>query len=155
MIVIEPADVDDIERLVALEAELFRDDAGRHDQFVDLTWPQREGRADFARLLASPVSLVLVARDADEVIGHLVGYLSAPTATRQSVTYAVLRSMYVEADQRRRGVARLMTERFVSWAREQGCAEAHVDSYVANETAQRFYERSDFAGRSVSRVLPL
>ena len=155
MIVIEPATVDDIERLVVLEGELFRDDAGRHGTFVDLTWPQREGRTDFARLLASPVSLVVVARDTDDVIGHLVGYLSAPTPTREPVTYAVLRSMYVEADQRRRGVGRLLTERFVSWAREQGCVEAHVDSYVANETAQRFYERSGFAGRSVSRVLPL
>ena len=155
MFAIEPANADDIDRLVELETKLFGEDAAQHGTFVDVTWPEREGHADFTRLVASSASLVLVAREDDDIVGHLVGYLSAPTPTRQPVTYAVLRSMYVEADHRRRGVGRLLTERFVSWAREQGCVEARVDSYVANDAAQRFYERCGFTRRSVSRVLPL
>jgi ribosomal protein S18 acetylase RimI-like enzyme len=30
-----------------------------------------------------------------------------------------------------------------------------VDSYVANEPAQQFYERLGFTSQSISRVLPL
>ena len=36
---------------------------------------------------------------------------------------------------------------------EDACAEAHVESYVANQGAQRFYERLGFQARSVSRTL--
>ena len=34
----------------------------------------------------------------------------------------------------------------MSWARDDGCVEAFVDSCVANEAAQRFYERQGSAG---------
>lgn len=155
VIAIEPATVDDVDRLVEMEAKLFDEDAAQHDTFVDLSWPQREGRADFMRLLDSPTSVVLVARDGHDVVGHLVGYISDPTPTRQRVTFAVLRSIYVEADHRHRGVGRALTERFVSWSRAKGCVEAHVASYRANEGAQQFYERGGFAERSVSRILVL
>lgn len=48
-----------------------------------------------------------------------------------------------------------MTERFLAWARDNGCLEAHVDSYTANEPAQRFYDRHGFASNSIARVRPL
>ena len=48
-----------------------------------------------------------------------------------------------------------MTERLIAWARDNNCVETHVDSYVANEPAQRFHEHLGFAERSVSRVLPV
>ena len=35
------------------------------------------------------------------------------------------------------------------------CVEVHGDSYVANEPAQRFYDRLGFAKHSMSCVLPL
>lgn len=62
---------------------------------MDLTWPEREGAADFKRLLNDPSSLVLVARDGAVAFGFLV-------------------------------------EHFLSWARDLGCVEARVSSYVAN-----------------------
>jgi ribosomal protein S18 acetylase RimI-like enzyme len=152
---IEPAAIDDIDSLVALESKLFLEDAGRHDRYADVTWPTREGRRDFVRLMADPASLVLVARDGTAVVGLLVAFISEPTPTRQPVRYAVLRSMYVDRDRRRRGLGHLLTEQFVSWARTRGCVEAHVDSYVANGAAQDFYEQLGFASRSLSRVLTI
>lgn len=154
MIVIEHAGADDVGTLVALESKLFVEDAGRHDKFADVTWPEREGHRDFARLLADAACSVLVARDDDEVVGYLVGYVSS-SPTRQPVTHAVLRSLYVERDRRRQGIGHLLTERFVAWARENGCVEAHVESYTANGAAQQFYERHGFTPQSLSRVLPL
>jgi ribosomal protein S18 acetylase RimI-like enzyme len=43
----------------------------------------------------------------------------------------------------------------VDWARAKGCVEAHVDSYAANEPAQRLYERHGFVVRSTARALTL
>jgi ribosomal protein S18 acetylase RimI-like enzyme len=155
MATVEPATHDDIARLVELEAALFREDAGRHDPFADITWPDREGYHDFERLLADPRALVLVARDGTGVVGHAVAYLGDSSPTRMSVTYGVLRSLFVEDQHRNSAVGSTLTEAFVAWARANGCAEALVDSYSANEAAQRFYERLGFEARSVSRALRL
>jgi ribosomal protein S18 acetylase RimI-like enzyme len=155
MITVEPAAREDIVRLVELEAGLFREDAGRHDPFADTTWPDREGRQDFERLLANPHAVVLVARDGVTVVGHLVGYLSGSSPTRQPVTYGVLRSLYVDAEHRNSNVGAQLTDAFVAWAIANGCAEAHVESYAANEAAQRFYERLGFQPRSVSLAMRL
>lgn len=38
--------------LVALESALFATDAVAHEPLADPTWPEREGRRDFERLLA-------------------------------------------------------------------------------------------------------
>ena len=152
---IEAATVDDVEVLVSLEGALFDEDAGRFDTYVDLSWSQREGRADFEGLLASSDCLVLIARDGPQAIGHLVGYARTTSPTRQPVTIANLRSMYVVPGHRRQGAADLLVRAFVAWATGKGCVEAHVDSYALNEPAQRLYERHGFLVRSTARALAL
>lgn len=134
---------------------MLRIEAAQHDTFIDLSWSEREGRADFERLLDDPASVVLVAKVGDSVVGHLVGYSHASSPTRLPVTYAVLRSLYVEPDHRRQGAADALVDEFLTWARSRGCAEALVDHYAQNDAAQRFYERRGFAVRSISRVLDL
>lgn len=145
----------DIEQLVELESRLFHEDAAVHDPFSDPTWPEREGREDFTRLLESDDCIVLVAYMSNDIVGFLAGYAVASSPTRQPVEYAVLRSMYVAADARRQGAGELLTKRFLGWARARGCAEAHVDHYIANAGAATLYERCGFAERSVARALQL
>jgi GNAT superfamily N-acetyltransferase len=152
---VEIANHADLESLVELEALLFAEDAGVHDPQADVTWPLREGAADFQRLLADDNSVVLVARRNGTVVGHVAGYTAPSSPTRQPVTFGVLRSMYVRSNARRAGVGQLLTEAFLDWARDQGCVEVHVDSYFENTTARRLYERSGFAPRSVAHVLRL
>lgn len=155
MITVEPATHDDIAMLVELEEGLFREDAGRHERFADVTWPGREGHDDFVRLLADPSALVLHARAETMTVGFVAGYLQPSSPTRLPVTYGVLRSLYVEPSHRNAGVGSRLTAAFVAWARASGCAEAHVESYAANEGAQRFYARHGFEAVSVSRALAL
>lgn len=152
---VEIANQGDVESLVELEALLFAEDAGVHDPQADVTWPLREGAADFQRLLADGNSVVLVARRAGTVVGHVAGYTALSSPTRQPATFGVLRSMYVRSNARRAGVGQLLTEAFIDWARDQGCVEVHVDSYFENATARRLYEQSGFAPRSVAHVLRL
>ncbi|MEQ1700416.1 MAG: GNAT family N-acetyltransferase [Ilumatobacteraceae bacterium] len=155
MFSVEAATADDLDVLVEQGAALFREDAGTYDTFIDFTWSQREGRADFERLIGSDDCLVLVAREGTTIIAHLVGYTHAASSTRLPVTYANLRSLYVAPTHRRRGAADQLTTAFVEWARAKGCVEAHVDSYARNEPAQRLYERHGFVVRSTASALPL
>jgi ribosomal protein S18 acetylase RimI-like enzyme len=155
MITVEPATHDDIARLVELETGLCREDAGRHERFADVTWPDREGHDDFVQLLANPSALVLHARADGVTVGFAVGYLQQSSPTRLPVTYGVLRSLYVEPSHRDAGVGTQLTAAFVAWASANGCAEAHVESYAANDGAQRFYARHGFQAVSLSRALLL
>jgi GNAT superfamily N-acetyltransferase len=152
---VEIANQSDVDSLVELEALLFAEDAGVHDPRADVTWPLREGAADFRRLLADDDSVVLVARHNGTVVGYVDGYTARSSPTRQPVTFGVLRSMYVRADTRGAGVGRRLTDAFIDWARDRGCVEVHVDSYFENATARRLYERSGFAPRSVAHALRL
>ena len=145
----------EIDALLRLEAALFLEDAGRHDPFSDPTWPEREGRQDFEDLIASPSGIVLAARNSHEVVGLLAGYATQSSPTRQPVETAVLRTMYVARSARRHGDATMLTERFLEWARDRGCVEAHVDHYAANRAAGVLYERCGFEPRSVSRAITL
>ncbi|MEO6571585.1 MAG: GNAT family N-acetyltransferase [Ilumatobacteraceae bacterium] len=155
MTTVEMANRGDVESLVELEALLFAEDAGMHDPHADVTWPLREGTADFQRLLLDDRSVVLVARRDGEVVGHVVGYTASSSPTRQPVILGVLRSMYVRRDARRAGVGHRLTEAFTDWARDQGCVELCVDSFFENAAASRLYGRSGFAPRSVAHVLRL
>jgi GNAT superfamily N-acetyltransferase len=155
MTVVEFADEGDLEALVELEALLFAEDAGVHDPDADVTWPLREGAADFRRLLADDTAVVLVARRNDTVVGLVAGYTAQSSPTRQPVTFGVLRSMYVRSDDRGAGVGQRLAEAFIEWARHQGCVEVHVDCYFENALARRLYERTGFVPRSVAHTLRL
>ena len=155
MFSIDRADVGDIEGLVSLETKLFVEDAGVHDAFVDVTWPAREGHADFNRLLSNPDALVLIARELDTIVGHLVAYTAKSSPTRRAAKFAELRSLYVEKEWRRRGVGQQLVRAFVDWARNERCDAAHVDSYAANHAAERFYASVGFTSASVTRALQL
>ncbi len=156
MVTIRTAQHGDLDDLVLLESALFAVDAVVHETLADSTWPDREARHDFEALFANDRCVVFVAEDqSGTVVGHLVAYLATSSPTRLPVTYAVLRSMYVRNADQRHGIGSALVERFVAWARDRGCTEAHVDAYAANHRAHTFYESLRFVPRSLSRVLEL
>ncbi|WP_406055738.1 GNAT family N-acetyltransferase [Kribbella sp. NBC_00889] len=139
----------DLDELVRLESQLFSEDAGAHDPQVDVSWPTRHGREDFARLINLDSALVLVARREGVVVGHLVGYLTAPSPTRFGRRTAEIRSLYVDSASRASGVGQALVGRFSAWARGNDVTSVSVTSYVANHSARAFYSRLGFAERSV------
>lgn len=155
MIDIREATAAHIDAVVGLETNLFVEDSGVYEPHADVTWPAREGHADFEQLLDNDDGLVLLAWDDAEPVGLVMAYAATASSTRQPVRYAVLRSMYVAASHRRRGVGGLLVDRFVQWARSIDCVEAQVNHYVENEPAGALYGAHGFEPRSLNRVLPL
>jgi GNAT superfamily N-acetyltransferase len=139
---------DDLDALVASVAGLFSEDAGQHDTSVNLNWPAREGAAYYSKLINDPACLVLLARDDDRVVGHLVGKLTGPSSIQTTRT-AVLESLRVTPDSRQVGVGSLLVTHFLDWARGSGAQRASVTAFAANDTAQRFYARHGFVPASV------
>jgi GNAT superfamily N-acetyltransferase len=139
----------DIDALVTSVAALFTEDAGQHDTAVNLDWPAREGAGYYSSMVGDQACLLVLAREGDRVIGHLVGKLSGPGSTRAGCL-AVLESMRVAPDARRAGTGSLLVRHFLTWARECGAQHASVTAYAANDTAQRLYQRHGFAPKSVT-----
>jgi GNAT superfamily N-acetyltransferase len=139
----------DVDAVVALNAALFREDSGQRDPFTDQTWPQREGRAYFADLLADPDSVCYLATCDDAPVGYLVGRLAKPSSVRP-VRVAELESMYVHEPYRGAGLGAKLVERFLDWARANGATRAGVVAYAANQRAIAFYQRAGFEPRSLS-----
>jgi GNAT superfamily N-acetyltransferase len=141
-----PADLDEF---VASVTELFREDAGRHDPYMNLDWPAREGAAYYGGLLSDPSCLLALARCDGRGVGHLVGKLSEPSPLRRA-RFAILESIRVDPAVRGRGVGGLLVREFFGWAQARGAERASVTAFAANEAAQRFYRRHGFAAQTVS-----
>ena len=140
---------DDISDIIASASALVAADAGQYDPTAtDLTWARQSGLAYATQLLNDDDSLVLIARDGDAVIGHLVGRLSGP-GTVHPIRVAELESIHVYPQHRGGGIGEQMVNAFLAWAAERGAQRASVTAYAANEAAQRFYTRHGFAPKSI------
>ena len=140
---------DDLPGLVASSAGLFAEDAGTRDPIVDVGWPREHGAASFTAALADPARLVLVVAYDGEVVGHLTGSLTEPSAVRP-VKSATLNGLYVRPAHRRARVGARLVEEILAWAGTQGAVQAEVAAYAANPEAIRFYERHGFGAHAVT-----
>ena len=144
------ATADDIPDILASVDALVATDAGLHDAAAtNLGWASETGIAYCTSLLASSQHLVLLARDGDEVVGHLVGRLSGPGSVH-AIRVADLESIHVYPAHRGRGVGEQLIRAFLVWAAERGAQRATVTAYAANDGVRRFYARHGFAVRSVT-----
>ena len=144
------ATADDIPDILASVEALVAADAGLHDAAAtNLGWAAETGIAYCTSLLAGSENLVLLARDGDEVAGHLAGRLSGPGSVH-AIRVAGLESIHVYRAHRGRGVGEQLIRAFLVWAAERGAQRATVTAYAANDGAQRFYARHGFAVRSVT-----
>jgi GNAT superfamily N-acetyltransferase len=139
----------DLDVIAALNAALFREDAGQRDPFTDQSWPQREGRAYFAGLLDRPDTVGYLATCDGAPVGYLVGRIRPPSSVRP-VLVAELESMYVQPRFRGLGLGQGLVERFLGWARANRTTRAAVVAYAANQRAISFYRRVGFEPKSLS-----
>jgi GNAT superfamily N-acetyltransferase len=152
---ISTATTDDLPEIVASVDALVATDGGAHNAAAtNLHWASENGIAYYTSVLASSDNLVLLARDGNQVAGHLVGRLSGP-GSMHPIRVADLESIHVYPAHRNRGVGEQLVAAFLAWATEQGAQRAIVTAYSANEGARRFYARHGFAVRSVTLDLDL
>jgi GNAT superfamily N-acetyltransferase len=146
---IDTATAGDLADIVASAAALVATDAARFDpSATNVDWAALDGSAYAAALLAGEDNLVLLARDGDGVVGHLVGRLHRGNSLHP-VRVAELESIHVYPAHRGRGVGSGLVAAFREWATGRGAVRALVTAYAANEGALRFYVRHGFAPKSV------
>lgn len=140
----------DIPDILASADALVATDAGLHDAAAtNLGWASETGIAYCTSLLASDDDLVLLARDGDKVVGHLIGRLGGPGSVHP-IRVADLESIHVYPAHRGHGVGEQLMATFLTWAAGKGAQRTTVTAYAANGGAQRFYVRHGFTVRAVT-----
>jgi ribosomal-protein-alanine N-acetyltransferase len=122
----EPAQREDLDRLVAIEQASFT-----------APWTRKMLEAE----LQNPFSRLLTARlMPDGRTGEIVGYLCL------WIVFEELRLMNlaVEAGSRRRGVAKALVLHALSLARDRGAERAVLEVRASNDAARRLYEGLGF-----------
>ena len=94
-------------------------------------------------------TLVVVAEEAEGIVGCLAGRRVPPVGNPTSV---VIDSVFVLPGHRSRSLGHKMVWRFIDWAIELNCPEAHVEAPISAPRAQEFLQNCGFNVRSVGRV---
>jgi GNAT superfamily N-acetyltransferase len=112
-------------------------------------WDPAHATAELRRAIDSDHALVLVAADAGgRIVGFCTAYLGPPTI--RFGLRAWVEELAVHPEQRSRGIGAGLLEATRAWARERGATHLKLDTAVAREDAQRFYERERPSSRSLS-----
>ena len=149
---IRKANLADIDAIVELSANLFMEDAGQHDPFMDLDWPLKEGKGYYSGIITGANSLCLVADAGDQLVGFLTGYIRRDSSMRP-VRMAELESMFVDQAYRKQAVGARLAKNFLEWCRSKGARRVSVTAYWANEGAIAFYKRLGFEPRELTLEL--
>ena len=93
--------------------------------------------------LANPEMLLLVAEDADKIVGFLLGILRAApdTPIHMPRRYLLVDMLGVTESYRGKGVGRALIEYAEHWAKQQGVTEAELTVWEFNESARAMYDR--------------
>jgi len=92
---------------------------------------------EFYRMLRDPRYYIMVALDQDTVIGYLNGFLL-------SSKEALLQTLYVNKEYRKKGVGTHLVESFFDWGKQRGCDSYKVTAYASNVRAVKFYQKFGF-----------
>lgn len=148
MVTIRKPRIDEVKKL-----QDFNDDAFANNPDFDpdlvLDWAQSDlGKTYFTNVINNPKDLILVAEEDNQ----LVGYISASPkviAHRKS-TYIEIDNLGIASAYRRKGIASMLMEKCLTWAKEQGYQKAYLLCYFKNTNAIQFYKNNGFSEIDIS-----
>lgn len=134
----------DIEEIVGLNGNLFKEDGGTRDKYINVSWPQEEGESHFRKFFARKTYTIFVAEGKGEIIiAYLAGY-TKPVESWRPVKRSEIESMYVVGEYRESGIGSKLVEMFFKWSKNKGIKLVKVTAYSKNKKAISFYQKHRF-----------
>jgi GNAT superfamily N-acetyltransferase len=145
---IREARVEEVERLVPLYEWLFVPPG-----YTPRWWDPERARRALSEAIEAEDSAVLVAELDGELLGICAAYLEL-----NSVRYGQrcwVEDLAVHPERRSEGIGGRLLDRAEEWARGRGATHLELDTGIAREDAQRFYERRGEPQKGISYSWPL
>ncbi len=103
---------------------------------------------EMAALLGRPDTLLLVATEADTIVGYAHAEVQAAPATpiKRAAALLHVHAMGVAGAHRGRGVGHALLAAIRAAATARGCEGVSLEVYAFNAAARAFYEREGFVG---------
>ena len=113
-------------------------------------WDGDRAKLALTEAIAAPQSTVLVAEDAEALIGFCSAYLELNSVRFGQRVW--VEDLAVDPQRRSEGVGGALLDAAADWARDSGATHIELDTGLARTDAQRFYQRRnpDTVGYSYS-----
>ena len=111
-------------------------------------------RAAFARMMASPGNVYMLATDGAKIIGCLQ-YTVIHGLSRSGASRALIDGVRVQADSRGQGVGEMLVRAAIDRAVSDGCALVQLTTDKTRARAHEFYERLGFRASHIGMKLLL
>ena len=140
---IRQASVDEIERLLPLYEWLFEPPG-----YIPQWWDPDRARDALREAIEDQESTVLVADEDGVLVGICTAYLELNSVRFGQRCW--VEDLAVHPDRRSEGIGGGLLDVAEQWAREHGATHFELDTGLAREDAQRFYERRGQANKGIS-----
>jgi GNAT superfamily N-acetyltransferase len=145
---VRPAQGDELERVLGMYEWLF-EPPGYTPRWWD---PERATRA-LREAIEDARRAVLVADADGELVGICTAYLELNSVRFGQRCW--VEDLAVHPERRSEGIGGSLLDVAEEWAREQGATHFELDTGIAREDAQRFYERRGEPTKGISYSWPL
>ena len=148
MINIRLAKKDEVQKLQDLNDEVFVDNY-KYDSDLKIDWAQSTvGKDYFTGLLNNPESICLIAEEDNTPVGYIA---AGPKDFDYRLSKCIeIENMGIVPNYRLKGISSRLIEKVLELAKGRGFQKVYVNTYIENERAINFYEKSGFKKIDVS-----
>lgn len=144
MITLKKANIKDLEIVLTLYKKLHEYETRFSDEF-DENWAySKKGKTFFESRLKGYNSITLIAKEDGKLAGFALAHI-ASTIMRHRKKIAVLEYLYVEKDQRGKGVGTMLLQEIKKILKDKKMSRLKVVSFSANSDAISFYKKNGFS----------
>ena len=134
---------EEVERVLGMYEWLFEPPG-----YVPPNWDPDRARDALREAIASDDSAVLVAEHRGELLGFATAYLELNSVRFGQRCW--IEDLAVNPEHRSEGVGGALLDAAGDWARDRGATHLELDTGLAREDAQRFYDRREPAAKGYS-----
>ena len=107
------------------------------------TTAKDNGGSTFDSVINSPSSAIFLAKEGNDYIGIVTIY-KIPQI-RKGEYCGEIEEMYVNQKYQGKGVAQLLIDAVIDWAKKEGMSNIRLESSIELKRAHRFYEKAGFS----------
>ncbi len=140
---VRKATLKDLQKVKALNQELFYYDHNKFDSTMDTTWPSKNPDY-YTKRIRGKNALVLVAEEEGKIIAYLIASLIKGESWKKIKEMAELENMMVIKEFRGHGIGTALIKEFITWAKSKGAKRAKVVASAQNNEAVAAYRKNAF-----------